>query len=111
MNFAVPHKTLGYADYLLSFYLLYHDIHNLDITNEKKDVLRTRIKDCVSSSFNSYNENGLPLNLTPEEFAASKSLSKFNWTQVTVLPLLTKVIILKKYEISCLILVNFLKFL
>ena len=111
MNFVVPHKALGYADYLLSFYLLYHDIHNLDITNEKKDVLRTRIKDCVSSSFNSYNENGLPLNLTPEEFAASKSLSKFNWTKVTVLPLLTKVIILKKYEISCLILVNFLKFL
>ena len=76
MNFAVPPKTLEYADYLLPFELLYHDIHNLDITNEKKEVLKTRIKDCAFSSFKSYNENGAPLHLTPEEFTALKSLSK-----------------------------------
>ena len=76
MNFTIPPKTLEYADYLLPFELRYRDIQNLDITNEKKEVLKTRIKDCTFSSFNSYNENGAPLNLTLEEFAALKSLSK-----------------------------------
>ena len=76
LNFAIPAKTLEYADYLLPFELLYRDILNLDITNKKKEVLKTRIKDCAFSSLNSYNENDAPLNLTPEEFAALKSLSK-----------------------------------
>ena len=109
MNFAIPPKTLEYADYLLPFELLYRDIHNLDITNEKKEVLKTKIKDCAFSSFNSYNENGAPLNLTPEEFAALKSLSKNkklskNCINVTLLLLLTKVVISKKCELSYLIL-------
>ena len=76
MNFSILPKTLEYADYLLPFELLYHAIHNLDITKEKKEVLKTRIKDCPFSLFNSCNENGAPLNLTSEEFAALKSLSK-----------------------------------
>ena len=75
LNFAIPPKALEYANYLLPFELLYCDIHNLAINNEKKEALKTRIKDCAFSSFNSYNENGAPLNLTPEEFAALKSLS------------------------------------
>ena len=68
LNFIIPPKTLEYVDYLPAFQLLYCDIHNLDITNEKKEVLKTRIQDCAFSSFN--NENSAPLNLTPEEFAA-----------------------------------------
>ena len=54
LNFAIPPKTLEYVDYLLPFELLYHNIHNLDITNEKKEVLKTRIKNCAFSLFNSY---------------------------------------------------------
>ena len=76
MDFAISPKTLEYTDYLLPFELLYCDIHNLDITNEEKKVLKTRIKDCTFYSFNSYNENSAPINLIPEEFAALKSLSK-----------------------------------
>ena len=76
LNFAIRPKTLEYADSLLSFELLYRDTHNLDITNEKKETLKTRINDCAFCSSNSYKENGAPLNLTPEEFAALKSLSK-----------------------------------
>ena len=30
------------------------------------------VKDCTFSSFNSYNENGAPLNLSQEELAVSK---------------------------------------
>ena len=83
----------------------------------KKRSIKTRIKDHAFSSFNSYNESGAPLNLTREEFAALKSLSKNKnlvlqkLHKVTLLPLLTKEIISKKYEISYLILVNLLKFL
>ena len=76
MSFTIPPKTLEYADYLLPFELLYCDIYNLDITNEKKEVLKTRIKDSAFSSFSFYNENGTPLNLIPEEIAALKALSK-----------------------------------
>ena len=35
LNFAVPPKTLEYADCLLPFGLLYRDIQNLVITEEK----------------------------------------------------------------------------
>ena len=48
----------------------------MDITSEKIKVLKTSIKDCAFSLFNSYNENGAPSNLTPEDFEALKSLSK-----------------------------------
>ena len=76
LNFAIRPKTLEYANCLLSFELHQRDTHNLDITNEKKETLKTRINDCVFCSSNSYKENGTPLNLTTEEFAALKSLSK-----------------------------------
>ena len=67
---------LEHCWFLLSFELLYRDIRNLDISNEKKEVLKTRITDCAFSLFNSYNENEALLNLTPEEFTELKSLSK-----------------------------------
>ena len=108
LNFAIPSKTLEYVDYLLPFELL---------CRNTKEVLKTRIKDCAFSSFNSCNENGAPLNLTTEEFAVLKSLSKNknliiqNRIKVTLLPLLTKEIVSKKCEISYLILLNLLKFL
>ena len=76
LNFTIPDKTLEYAGYLLPFELLYRDKHNLDITNEKKEVLKIRMKDCAFSLFNSYSENGAPLNLSREELAVLKSLSK-----------------------------------
>ena len=57
-----------YYYYLLLLELLCCDIHNLDITNERKEVLKTRIKNYTFSSFNSYNENGAPLNLTADKF-------------------------------------------
>ena len=101
LSLAVPPKAPEYADYLLLFELFYRDIHNLDVTNEKKEVLKARIKDCAFSLFNSYNENSPHLDLTPEEFAALKLLSKNknlitkNRIKVTLLPLLTKAIISK----------------
>ena len=74
LNFAIPPKALEYANYLLPFELLFRFMHNLAINNEKKEVLKTRIKDCAFSSFNSCNENGAPLNLTPKKRLYAKYL-------------------------------------
>ena len=51
-------------------------MQNLDVTYQKKQLLKLAIKDSAFSSFNSYNKNGAPLNLTKEEFTSLKSLSK-----------------------------------
>ena len=51
-------------------------MQNLDVTNQNKQLLKARIKGSVLSSFNSYNKNSAALNLTKEEFASLKSLSK-----------------------------------
>ena len=75
------HTKLEYSDFLLRFELLYRDIQNVDVTDQKKQFLRVRIKDTFSS-FNSYNKNSGPLNLTKEEFASLESLSKSNSNQI-----------------------------
>ena len=74
--FAIPSDKLECSDFLLLFELLYCDIQNLDSTDQKKQLLKFRIKDSALSSLNSYNKNSASLNLTKEEFASLKSLSK-----------------------------------
>ena len=76
LNFAIPPDKLEYSDFLLPFELLYRDIQNLDVTDQKKQVLKARIKDSAVSSFSSYNKNNAALNLIKEEFTSLKSLSK-----------------------------------
>ena len=76
LNFAIPPDKLEYADFLLPFELLYRDIQNLDVTDQKKQLLKVRIKDSALSSFISYNKNSAPSNLTKEEFASLKSLPR-----------------------------------
>ena len=96
LNFTILPKTLQYDDDLLPFEPLYCYIHNLDITNEKKEVLKTRIRDCVFSSFNSYNENGAPLTLTLREFATLKSLWKIRNLIIQKLDKTNSVVIIDK---------------
>ena len=76
LNFAIPPDKLEYSDFLLPFELLYREIQNLDVTDQKKQILKARIKDSALSSFNSYNKDSPTLNLAEEEFASLKSLSK-----------------------------------
>ena len=61
--------------YLLPFELRYRDIQNLAVTEQKKQLLKAIIKD-IALSFNSYNKRSATLNITKEEFASLKSLSK-----------------------------------
>ena len=51
-NFAIPPDKLEFPDFLFPFELLYHDIQNLDVANQNKQLLKVRIKDTLSS-FNS----------------------------------------------------------
>ena len=74
--FAISPKILEYADYLLPFELLYRDMHNIDITNEKKEISKTRIKDCAFSLLNSYNENGGPFRFNSIRFRSIKTTFK-----------------------------------
>ena len=48
---------------LLPFELRYRDIQNLDVTEQKKQLLKTIIKD-IALSFNSHNKGSATLNLT-----------------------------------------------
>ena len=76
LNFAIPPDKLEYSDFLLPFEILYRDIQNFDAADQKKQLFKARINDSALSSFNSYNKNSAPLNLTKEEFASLKSLTK-----------------------------------
>ena len=76
LNFAIPPDKLGYSDYLLLFELLWPNIKNIDLPNEKTNFLKAKIKDCALSSFKLYNEKGAVSSLNREEIFALKTLSK-----------------------------------
>ena len=69
-------NKLEYSDYLLPFELLYRDIKDLDLPNEKTNFLKTKIKGCALSSFKLYNEKGAVYRLNKDEINALKTLSK-----------------------------------
>ena len=78
LNFAIPPDKLEYSDYLLPFELLYCDIKDLDLPNEKTNFLKAKIKDCALLSFKLYNEKGAVSSLNKGEISALKTLSKNN---------------------------------
>ena len=76
LNFAVPPDKLEYSDFLLPFEFLYRDIKDLDLPNEKTNILKAKITDCGLSSFKLYNKKGIVSSLNKDEVFALKSLSK-----------------------------------
>ena len=60
----------------MPFELLYRDIKDLDLPNEKANFLKAKIKDCALSSFKLYNEKGAVSSLNKDEIVALKTLSK-----------------------------------
>ena len=66
----------GYSDYLLRLKLLYRDIKDLDLPNEKAKFLKAKIKDGALSSFKLYNEKGAVSSLNKDEINALKTLPK-----------------------------------
>ena len=76
LNLAIPPDELEYSHYLLSFELLYHDIKDLDLPNEKTNFLKAKIKDCALSSFKLYNEKGIGSSLNKDEISLWKHYPK-----------------------------------
>ena len=60
----------------MPFELLYRDIKDLDLPNEKTNFLKAKIKDFALSSFKLYNEKGTVSSLNKDEIVAMKTLSK-----------------------------------
>ena len=73
MNFAIPPKNVNYADYLLSFRLLFRGINLCEVSSYDKEFILSSLRDCEFTSFrdsSNINEN----NLSKEEHLALKYL-------------------------------------
>ena len=80
LNFTIAPNRLNYADYCLRFEHLFRDINKLEgISNDHLQILKTKLKDCALTSFDTYNKNEhAPENLTSDEFSALKNLGSQN---------------------------------
>ena len=76
VNFAIPPDSFEHSDYLLPFELSYRDIKDLDLSNEKTNFSKAKIKDRALSSFKLYNEKGTVSILNKDEIFALKTLSR-----------------------------------
>ena len=75
-NFAIPPDNFEYSHYLVPFELLYRGIKDLDLSNEKTNFSKVKIKDFALSSFKLYNEKGAVSILNKYEIFALKTLSR-----------------------------------
>ena len=90
----------------MPFKLLYRDIKDLDLPDEKTNLLKAKTKDYALSSFKLYNEKGAVSSLNKDENIALKALSKNRDLIIqksdkgNSIVLIKKLIILIKYTIS-----------
>ena len=76
LNFALPPKRMQFHDYLLPFELLFRDVMNEKVSNEKLLNLKSRIKDIGLSSFRTYNKKDRQFaNISKDEYEAFIKLS------------------------------------
>ena len=76
LNLAISPNKLEYLDYLLSFDIIviwYRDIKDLDLPNEKTNILKAKIKDCALPSFKLDDEKSAGSNLNRNEVFALKT--------------------------------------
>ena len=74
LKFSFPGKYLDYAYHMLPFELLCRDINKIEIPNEDKEFLESRLKDSAFTSFSSCNCN-IEIKLTKNEQLALNNLS------------------------------------
>ena len=74
LRFALPPKKIDYADFSLQFELFYRDTLQFNLPSEKRDLLKTKLKDICFSTLNSYNFDKVDTNLTESESKALKEL-------------------------------------
>ena len=54
LHFALPPKTLEYADYMVSFELLYRDIKTTNLNTIQNETIKTKLLDTAFSSFDTF---------------------------------------------------------
>ena len=77
LNFAIPPKDINYADFMLTFELLYRDIDSIEVSNLDNEFIKSRSRNSAFSSSKGIGKT-FDKNLPKEEFDALKILLKNN---------------------------------
>ena len=75
LKFAVIPNKLEYADFMLPFELLFHDIKSNDFSIYQAKAVKSKMLDTTFSFFDSFNKNKIS-NLSKEELKALHNLHK-----------------------------------
>ena len=76
LNFAFPPASLEYSEYLVDFELFFRDTLSLETSHLDRELLKSRLKSLVFSSFKTYNSSKRPNNLMHDEFESLLKLSR-----------------------------------
>ena len=66
--FAPPPKTLEYADYMVSFGLLYREIKTTNLNTLQNETIKSKLLDTAFSSFDTFKKNKFKNNLSEIEW-------------------------------------------
>ena len=69
-EFAIPPNKLEYADFLLPFEVLFHDIKSIELSISQTKAVKSKILDTEFSSFDIFNNKKTKSNLSEEELNA-----------------------------------------
>ena len=72
-QFALPPKTLEYADYMVSFELLYRDIKTTYLNTLQNETIKSKMLDTAFSSFDTFKKNKPKSNLNEIELQVLNS--------------------------------------
>ena len=78
LQFALPPRKLEYADYMVSFELLFRDITTTNLSNIQNETIKSKFRDTAFSSFTSFDKDKPKNNLTKAELHAVNSLKQNN---------------------------------
>ena len=78
LQLALPSRNLEYADYMVSFELLFRDITTTNLSNIQNETIKSKLRDTAFSSLTSFDKNKPKNNLTKAELHALNSLKQNN---------------------------------
>ena len=78
VQFALPPTTLEYADYLLSFELVYRDIKATNLNTVENETIKSKLLDTAFSLLDTFKRNKPKYNLSEIKSQALSFLSQNN---------------------------------
>ena len=78
LQFALPPRNLEYADYMVSFELVFRDIATTNLSNIQNETIKSKLPDTAFSSLTSLDKNKPKNKLTKAELHALNSLKQNN---------------------------------